>query len=206
MIEKVCSECKKKFEAKRNVAKFCSKKCANTCNNRGRRRTQFSKERARIAANKYYASSSYSEKRMKEEELRKRECMHCGNTFLPPKKKSKYCSLDCFNKEKARCVKGEISTRTLRKIIKRAFPDWKCPFCRWSKTWHIHHIRQRRYGIDNSLMNLVILCPNHHSLADLGEYADEELEQHAIGKFYTEKELLSIFYFGDAKEFAIQNI
>ena len=59
-----------------------------------------------------------------------------------------------------------IEASTVQKLLSEA--DWKCCVC-WSFSEEspviIHHIGHYSDTKDNSYENLVVLCPNHHSLA-----------------------------------------
>lgn len=40
----------------------------------------------------------------------------------------------------------------------------KCELCDYSLSVQVHHIKPKRHGLDNSLANLCVLCPNCHQL------------------------------------------
>lgn len=44
----------------------------------------------------------------------------------------------------------------------------KCAVCLFHEVVEVHHIIPRRVGGDDSPENLILLCPNHHALADRG--------------------------------------
>ncbi len=44
----------------------------------------------------------------------------------------------------------------------------KCFVCGFDEITEVHHIVPRRYGGTDEEGNLVLLCPNHHALADRG--------------------------------------
>ena len=125
-----------------------------------------------------------------------RECKFCGNRFYPDRGSRKYCSVRCSIKGRQRNERGEISYRTFIKMLHRAFPSWKCPFCDWSETFHVHHIDGRMVRGAHDLDRLVMICPNHHSLADKGKLDREVLARYAIGNSFSEEELLDKFYYG----------
>jgi len=70
-----------------------------------------------------------------------------------------------------------------------------CAICNWKATdelltirgntfysfgCEIHHIEPVSNGGDESLSNLILLCPNHHKQADLGIISKEELRAYQI--------------------------
>lgn len=44
----------------------------------------------------------------------------------------------------------------------------KCAVCGFDEVLEIHHIVPKYLGGGNQLSNLIVLCPNHHALADRG--------------------------------------
>jgi len=44
----------------------------------------------------------------------------------------------------------------------------KCAVCSFDEVVEVHHIKPRRIGGSDELENLILLCPNHHALADRG--------------------------------------
>ena len=74
----------------------------------------------------------------------------------------------------------DVSTRTARKILKRANAN-RCSVCGWDKAaCDIHHIVERKYGGTNNLDNLVILCPNCHR--SVHEHGDSFITSNALRK------------------------
>ncbi len=182
-----CLQCGE-TEHKEYNQKFCGRSCATTYNNKRRRHTSETKNKIRDSL------------------LKEREpiqCKGCSKEFVPDKYYRKYCSNECSISGRGRRKRNQISRRTVSKIMRRAFLNWKCPFCNWNNTWDIHHIIPRKFGGTDDLNNLVMLCPNHHSLADLGQMDNEKMVEYAIGKFYSVRELLDLHYFGKKKTFDI---
>jgi endogenous inhibitor of DNA gyrase (YacG/DUF329 family) len=50
-----------------------------------------------------------------------------------------------------------------------------CRLCGFDVVVHVHHIVHKARGGNNSLGNLITLCPNHHAMAHRGLVATEEL-------------------------------
>jgi predicted restriction endonuclease len=58
---------------------------------------------------------------------------------------------------------------TFRKAIRTKFLD-RCAICGWDEAPNdVAHIVAKKDGGDDSLENVVMLCPNHHRLFDRGE-------------------------------------
>jgi hypothetical protein len=51
----------------------------------------------------------------------------------------------------------------------------RCRLCGFDVVVHVHHIVHKARGGNNSLGNLITLCPNHHAMAHRGLIATEEL-------------------------------
>ena len=134
---------------------------------------------------------------MRKNMLEEKSCKECSKGFFPDKNFREYCSIECYDKHRKAKLKNKISYRTFHKILHRAFPDWKCPFCEWKESFAVHHIDGRG---NNNFDSLVMLCPNHHSAAHLNMFSKEELRQHAIGNKYSKEYLLLTFYGGKNSE------
>ncbi len=137
----------------------------------------------------------------KEEGKRKKmntHCAFCGKEI--PKdlggNRRKYCSTEC-----ARCANRNIKkiSERVRKMlpikeqILQAY-DCRCAICGWRgcdepgmiannghRQWgcmnQIHHIVPVSKGGKETVDNLILLCPNHHKMADLGIISAEELQK-----------------------------
>lgn len=101
-------------------------------------------------------------------------CCICGKPFrLSPsvlsKRKRVHCSKRCYAKDgqqNAHQWKGGCS-RGQRKKVRELYGD-KCMICGWMEApCDAHHIVPARSGGTHALSNLIVLCPNHHRLADL---------------------------------------
>lgn len=96
-----------------------------------------------------------------------------------------------------------VPRKALVRVIKEALKrkdishKWKCAFCDWTQTCQLHHIKPRKNSGNNDPNNLIILCPNHHSLADLGEYDNNLLKNWTIGKLLTAEFIYDIFMEGN---------
>ncbi len=188
-----CKQCNKELRNPKN--KFCGTSCAASFNNRRRKHSKKTRTKISDKLKKYFEENGIK--------IKPRRCKFCQEFFDPKRNKRKYCSVECTLMGRKRTKKDLLSKRTLTKILVRAFPDWHCPFCDWKETFHVHHIVPRRKGGSNDLNNLVMICPNHHSLADPGVIEQEKLSEYSIGKHYTERKLLNLFYHGQLTEFKI---
>ncbi|HUS49152.1 MAG TPA: HNH endonuclease signature motif containing protein [Candidatus Paceibacterota bacterium] len=197
-----CLNCKEGFQSKNKDPKFCSKRCAAIYNNSKRVLSIRTKEKIRLGLEKYY------KKKGNNGISKIKTCLNCGREFTADKKTRKYCCNECRYDARRFRQKGKLSVRTFHKILGRAFPVWKCPFCDWEKTYHVHHIVSKKNGGDEKTMNLVLLCPNHHSEVHLGgensSIKKDDLVKYAIGNYYIAEELMEKFYYGSvAKKFEL---
>lgn len=66
-----------------------------------------------------------------------------------------------------------ISRPNNNKHRKRLFKKYKnrCAIenCLFNEVLEIHHLKPRRLGGEDGMENLILLCPNHHALADRGK-------------------------------------
>lgn len=188
MTVKQCEQCQINFSAKWAKQKFCSQSCS----------AKFSNSRREVSEDQKRKTSSALKglPRPRSQAVTKK-CEGCGHEFVPDKKSRKFCSVACRLNAHHFRVLSCISYRTFHKMLRRAFPDWKCPFCDWTRTYAVHHISGRS---DSSLGNLVMLCPNHHSVAHNGDMSAEQMRPFAIGNYFTLQELREKFYFGSNTE------
>lgn len=60
--------------------------------------------------------------------------------------------------------------------VKKVFSD-KCMLCGWNEaSCDTHHIIPFSEEGKNTLQNAIVLCPNHHKLADIGKLTKEYLQ------------------------------
>lgn len=63
--------------------------------------------------------------------------------------------------------------------------EYKCAICGWSAPigqggCDLHHIDSWKTSKNNTKENLILLCPNHHKLADAGIITKEELKTYLV--------------------------
>jgi len=145
-IEKICIECNNKIT---HVGKkFCSQSCSITHNNRLRISKQINVV-----------------------------CITCNISFKTHQHDAKFCSRECFNLERKRIKDTEIESGECQTMSTRRYKVYlyekhgeKCMKCGWNEVneytgkipLELHHVDGN--PDNNSLENLEILCPNHHSL------------------------------------------
>jgi predicted restriction endonuclease len=67
------------------------------------------------------------------------------------------------------------SPSTFRRMIRPGFID-RCALCNWAEApCDVAHIVARKAGGTDDLENVVMLCPNHHRMFDLGLIPAEEI-------------------------------
>lgn len=167
-----CFYCKIKFNVpnyRKDTTKYCSKKCmglyarikikmnCKVCNN------EFEHISSRSNKAKYCSKKCYYKSQLKQG-TREYKCHYCEKIFLDaPSHKRKYCSIECNRKENKKIWKAVFST--VRKNMLRRGMLEKCQLCGFSKYKEIigvHHIDGNRHN--NDLSNLMVLCPNCHSI------------------------------------------
>lgn len=107
-----------------------------------------------------------------------KNCVHCGKLFFyyaSVRPTAQYCCYACKAAEHGSKVsvakagkwvgskRGKVSARKLAKkyLLQR------CALCGWKEaSCDAHHIIDLRRGGPNHLGNIIILCPNHHRMAD----------------------------------------
>lgn len=205
MEPRYCKQCGTDISDRDRQNRYCSQSCSTKYNNArgrtGRKGKPVSDEARRRMSDGMCEWHKTQGRIAVSHSSMERQCQYvdCGKMFVPDKPTRKFCSNDCRILGRSNVLRGKISFRTFQKMFRRAFPDWVCPFCEWSETFAIHHIIPWRRGGTDDVDNLVALCPNHHSLADLGKIGEETLRSYAIGRSYSKEELIGRFYFGPAK-------
>lgn len=159
-MNNICERCGNDHDGSFGSGRFCSKSCAN-------KRTHSEKTKMKIS--KSLGGVGF-----------KGSCANCGNDL--PQTKRIYCSRSCQNdfqyKEYIKKWKngeesgmsGEFSISAHIKRYLRTKCANKCSECGWDKInittgkvpLHIHHIDGNwKNNLEN---NLIVLCPNCHSL------------------------------------------
>ena len=144
----VCRECEVEFKvppSRRNIAKYCSAKCADIHRNDNR------------VVDKV-----------------KLTCLRCGDTFheYPShSKRRRYCSYKCTCEELAERCGGKSDShfynraywRKIRQLILER-DDHRCRECAGGKDrMHVHHIVERKRGGEDKEFNLLTLCGPCHA-------------------------------------------
>lgn len=167
-------KCGKWFENSTSCKKYCSKKCESKgihkikliCFQCGK---EFENFKSNCINNK---KSFCCKKCLREYEKTLHEdriCKVCGKRFDIIKSvirdsnaTGEYCSKRCCDKSKE--VENPVSYDAEFKRTKRKFFGGIrfCAFCGTTKNVQIHHIIPYRITKDNSINNLIPLCPKHH--------------------------------------------
>ena len=142
-------------------------------------------------------------------------CKECGRPFDPTGNRQEYCSKKCQreHERKKERVTEYITSRNKRAISYKAnmmiVYQCKCAICGWQaspiikknrkgnydlqKGCEIHHIVPVSKGGTDGWDNLIMLCPNHHKMADLGIIGADELSKHVKPKEATEEQISATF-------------
>lgn len=117
-------------------------------------------------------------------------CPVCGKAVLYYAKKRRaegepYCSRACALVEFGPKVsgslnwhfKGDARQRGTATHLARKYLGNKCAICGWAEAGcDAHHIEPVKQGGRNALANMIILCPNHHRLANVGKLSQDDLQ------------------------------
>lgn len=141
-MDKICLNCDKLLKGEQQL--FCGRSCAATFNNA--RRSHNPETRAKISGS---LKAYWKEKGVLSEEEKKRR------RKKQSKIERKRAALKCLY---------DLGTRTRKKMLLR-MGLVRCVICGWDEaTCDVHHINGR--GDEHS--NLIMLCPNHHRVAEEG--------------------------------------
>lgn len=136
-----------------------------------------------------------------------RRCKSCGQP-IPGERNgnnTKYCSLRCARRAEKERRREYIAKKAARhnaiaQDVYRVYGH-KCALCGWEISPELLCVRSRyQYAHGNEIhhivpvadgglddwQNVILLCPNHHKMADLGLITREELREHT--KPYLEPE------------------
>lgn len=114
-------------------------------------------------------------------------CERCGADYYRKRQKrftSRYCSRECmyaaFQGEGNPNYRHGQNKAAARDLAHRHLEE-RCAVCQWDIHVQTHHILPRKNGGQNGIENLILLCPNHHWMADHQLLAPEYLERLALG-------------------------
>ena len=165
-MSKKCLECETNIVSKDIRTKFCSISCSTTYNNKGKKHSKETKIKI---------SKSLGGKGI----FRNKNCLSCNKEL--PKAAFKFCNNTCRGdlkrKEKIKLwLEGEISGNSqvghalfVKQYLLEKHNN-KCSICGWNKKnpftktipLEVEHIDGNAYNNDSS--NVILLCPNCHSL------------------------------------------
>jgi hypothetical protein len=207
-VLRVCDYCGKdcwvyKINVDRGMGRYCSAACSKKANRTikvieacencgaemivpvtGKRRT------------KYCSRKCYDARRS--DAKVKVECETCGKDFdlgRSARRRRRFCSRTCSGKAhsgtKANSFKHGGRTVKARKDRMKRLAINGCAFCSWNEApCDVHHIVAIKDGGSDSFSNLIVLCPNHHRLADRGSITVLELLQQWVSVYRDIPELL----------------
>ena len=136
-----CAKCGRQFKRwpsqLSGERNYCSKRCANSANHPSNRPREYLPPETKL-------------------------CENCGAEFKvwPYRaRQARFCSRGCAYEART------TTTPKARDNGLRNMPH-RCMVCGFDVTVAVHHIIPRREGGRDSIDNLVVLCPNHHAMAD----------------------------------------
>lgn len=170
IIEVECQECSEKFsvsesERKRGNGKFCSRSCGASFRNRT--------DPVRPCYNHEVNT----------------KCATCATPIyrkpsLIKKYEVFYCSKVCQDNGK-RVGRKRSNTYDYQKFISEIKNERgnRCQLCGWAEAAvDAHHIVQVKDGGLNIKENIIVLCPNHHRMADHKKISKEDMYK-IMGRF-----------------------
>lgn len=175
MVDVICSYCKNSYRIKPyqiGKSKYCSLKCkglaerteitrrCEICNK------QFTHISSRVNKAKY-CSNKCRYKSTIGKGTTTYTCKHCNKTFKDFKRlKRVFCSKACVGKETKKTWKPNYTTVRKTMIYRGMIKECqKCGYNEYPKILGVHHIDENRNN--NEQNNLIILCPNCHSIAHM---------------------------------------
>lgn len=102
----------------------------------------------------------------------------CSNCKREIERHTKDLCSGCYNtlkfknytRDKNLSLKYKLTTKKILELRSRG-----CVICGWNKKIHLHHKDQNREN--NSIDNLIVLCPNHHYSLHSKDYQKETIEE-----------------------------
>jgi hypothetical protein len=170
-----CLACNKLFYPSYNKKKYCSKNCARPSFgwSKGIIKTKFkmycancNKEFLTVPSDtnrKFCSNRCFGQSKSTSVIL---SCLYCKKDFIDTerKRRKKYCSHECFLAYSAkyrRSISKSKKTQKTNFLLKHN----KCMVCFWNiepAILELHHIDRNRNN--NDIDNLLLLCPNCHSV------------------------------------------
>ena len=151
----------------------------------------FQRRKAEVRVGYHYCTQSCAgkvtgrlPKRMPRRPPVPKTCEVCGADFLAraTQIRPRFCSRACDSSFRSSHMVGAanpnyrhgIDQRSALATAKRNYP-WSCAVCGWVIILEVHHILPKSKGGNNHPENLILLCPNHHEMAQQGMIPTEEL-------------------------------
>lgn len=162
-IELICEHCGRPFQRRkqevRSTKNYCSKRCSGL-------------------------STTPPHKRAERKPAIDKVCEYCGKTYKvkPSRLNPRFCSKPCDWAYRSAHMIGNgnpnhrhgKSQMSAIAIAKRNYP-MRCAVCGFDVIVDVHHILPKSEGGVNDPNNLIVLCPNHHRMAQRGMITVEEL-------------------------------
>ncbi len=207
MSAAICKKCgkefkqRKRYDASRSDQEFCSRSCYQSyrAKHAGEARLALPCDRcgkilyrwpSQINDSGNYCSKSCAnganhavaqERRNRPVPSTTKKCFRCGKEFqvFPYRQKTaKYCSQECHYEHRRAMMEGKHAHPRL-KVRPTAFRHLPriCAICGFDVVVSVHHIVPKSEGGSDDIDNLIVLCPNHHAMADRDLISRERLSQ-----------------------------
>ena len=112
-------------------------------------------------------------------------CEHCGKPYTATVNRlrtSRFCSRVCSSAHRKLAFIGPNNpnfrhglSQVSAKRIALTFYEPRCAICGWNTIIDVHHITKKIHGGTNEVDNLIVLCPNHHKMAERDMISKEQL-------------------------------
>ncbi len=154
MYNKVCIQCKEKYETKDRRQKCCGRSCGGKYGNKGRKLTDEHKKKVSKSLKLFYKNNPHRIRRG--EKAAAAVAGYTKGKYLEPK--------NIF----------DLNNRTRGKVMRRL--KVSCSRCEWNEApGDLHHIYGRKIKDPHNHKHLSYLCPNCHRMAEVGKIKPEEL-------------------------------
>lgn len=114
------------------------------------------------------------------------KCKNCNKEFHPNKTTTKFCSVECSNKNRTgskytKLRKGTLSQSRVNSL-KEAFNFESCMVsgCRYNKTFDVHRLIEGKNGGKYEIGNMFAICPNHHAESHRGLITLEKINDYTL--------------------------
>lgn len=191
VVELTCSNCKQAFERRPGKFNTPDQKrfyCSRQCWREGKAKDP-SPQHLKEAGRAWNQKQSLQAAKRKIERTEQLTCSYCGKHFERiyrwKKREKVVCSRTCGGLSHERWGSywqknnGSRLRESMTQMMRRRFVE-ECALCGWKEeACDAHHITPVAEGGLNIVSNMILLCPNHHRLADRRKISTDVLRDAA---------------------------